>query len=173
MLAIHVQELVVRSPILGQLSFWVKFWTFDHVLGNVINRVSAKLHCFTDFISLCARHYILYNLIWIHNQISQHWWIFCKIWLGSRCSQMYRVCFPMLNAQWSLRIILVYKFSLLAPYSISIFNDRAFVRGGCIFSRNRFSRTECFQHFVFLDMWVILPSWTGVAFPPLRMSMVW
>ena len=55
MLAIY--ELVVRSPLLGQLSFWVKFWTLDSVLCSVINRVSAKLVCFTYFIFLCASYF--------------------------------------------------------------------------------------------------------------------
>ena len=48
-----------------------------------------------------------------------------------------------------------------------------------IFSRNMFSRNECFQHFVFLEMRVILinvgyffETRAGVAFSPLCAGMV-
>ena len=62
--------------------------------------------------------------------------------------------------------------------SVSIGISRGFVRGGCMFSRKMFPRNECFQHFVLLEMWIILKKYgylkyrTGVAFSPLYASMV-
>jgi hypothetical protein len=90
------------------------------VLCNVFYRVSAKLHCFTYFVFLCARHFTMqfeFKIKFLNTgEFSAK---SDKPVCACKCDQgvvklITKGLILILNAQWSLQFILVY--SLLAPY---------------------------------------------------------